>query len=387
MGKINNIIYLGLISLIFINNTYSQWDIKDVSAITTSNFNKVYFLDSLQGWCVGYNGVIIHTNDGGDNWELQQDNISNNNIKDVVFIDSLVGFYLSENGLYKTINSGQDWTQLSLPNGGDKICFFDSIRGIIVGNGGIFKTIDGGNNWELIENSVGANSYFVVDSNNIWASTNTKIFQYNGVNWIEKYYNGNDDFYSTYVVDSNNIWSVGANGKILYSDDNGDSWIQQATNWSEGYLFSAYFINENNGWAVGDYGKVFRFDGVSWSEENSNIGQMLSSVIFTTSNIGWATSWGGKLIYRDILTSNKNTKPLIEKFKVYPNPSNNIIQIKTYNTMESKISIYNIKGEKVYSKLSYENNEKINISNFQSGIYVIEVENNNSIETKKIMKE
>ena len=39
----------------------------------SSDLTSVYFVDAKQGWVVGHDGVVLHTADGGDSWQLQLD--------------------------------------------------------------------------------------------------------------------------------------------------------------------------------------------------------------------------------------------------------------------------------------------------------------------------
>ena len=46
---------------------------KQAQVPVSSDLVAVYFVDAKQGWAVGHDGVILHTADGGEYWELQLD--------------------------------------------------------------------------------------------------------------------------------------------------------------------------------------------------------------------------------------------------------------------------------------------------------------------------
>ncbi len=75
----------------------------------------VFFLDDKLGWATGHDAVILHTTDGGKNWQLQyEDPIPGGDIPkpllDVYFADENNGFASGAYGLMlKTSNGGQDW--------------------------------------------------------------------------------------------------------------------------------------------------------------------------------------------------------------------------------------------------------------------------------------
>ena len=69
---------------------------------------------------------------------------------------------------------------------------------------------------------------------------------------------------------------------------------------------------------------------------------------------------------------------------IFPNPVKDILTIE--NIENSKIMIYDISGKTVYLKQTNNNNEKINLSEFNRGVYFITISNNEEIITKKIVK-
>jgi PKD repeat protein len=78
-------------------------------------------------------------------------------------------------------------------------------------------------------------------------------------------------------------------------------------------------------------------------------------------------------------------------YSVYPNPSNNVLNIRAQylNSETTSIRIYNILGEQVYMNvpevINGELNKTIQVDNFVNGIYFIEVTSGNGASTKKIV--
>lgn len=76
----------------------------------------------------------------------------------------------------------------------------------------------------------------------------------------------------------------------------------------------------------------------------------------------------------------------IEGFALYPNPvSEGTIFIKTDSTTQKDVSIYNILGKLVYSNTFTGMQTIINLENIYSGIYMIKVQENNNISTRKLV--
>ena len=46
---------------------------KQSAVPVSSDLTAVYFVDENRGWTVGHDGVVLHTDDGGDAWRLQLD--------------------------------------------------------------------------------------------------------------------------------------------------------------------------------------------------------------------------------------------------------------------------------------------------------------------------
>lgn len=76
------------------------------------------------------------------------------------------------------------------------------------------------------------------------------------------------------------------------------------------------------------------------------------------------------------------------KINVYPNPTNNNVFFDNSVNQYEKASVYNYLGQKLGTKkLDFSNNESFDISSFSKGVYLLQLENENSIEVVKIVKD
>ncbi|PWH83289.1 hypothetical protein DIS18_01680 [Algibacter marinivivus] len=74
-----------------------------------------------------------------------------------------------------------------------------------------------------------------------------------------------------------------------------------------------------------------------------------------------------------------------DAFKLYPNPVKDLLNIKSLDASMSSISIYDITGKRVLQSNTI-NDGKINVSNLNSGIYVIRLEDaNRNFSVKKLV--
>ena len=78
--------------------------------------------------------------------------------------------------------------------------------------------------------------------------------------------------------------------------------------------------------------------------------------------------------------------PEINKTILYPNPTKNVIWIKSEQTMNTRelidLEVYNILGEKVYAS-KMQDDMKIDMTSYQNGYYCIKIGN----KTYKVLKE
>ena len=119
--------------------------------------NSVYFLNTNYGWCVGEQGKILATQDGGDSWSPQSIGRSTS-LQAVIFADMQNGWLLENitgyNGvgrIHHTNNGGSSWSQQYQGSAYTYLyglSFLNENRGWVVGSKGvILYTDDGGVSW------------------------------------------------------------------------------------------------------------------------------------------------------------------------------------------------------------------------------------------------
>jgi photosystem II stability/assembly factor-like uncharacterized protein len=156
----------------------------------------VDFVDAENGWAVGDAGVIYHTSDGGQSWNLQNWQYSDDMfcmLNDVNFIDQ---------------NNG--WAVGHIPVG-------QTEQAVII------HTSNGGDSWQM-------------------QSTFSEYQEFSAVQFL----------------DSNNGWvtvSYPNNQTILHSTNGGITWSIALSGGGGNNLFDIDFVDPNNGMAVG--GKIW----------------------------------------------------------------------------------------------------------------------------------
>jgi hypothetical protein len=119
-------------------------------------------------------------------------------------------------------------------------------------------------------------------------------------------------------------------------------------------------------------------------QPNSTNGNPPDSTQFTT-NGGWQfgiPSSKGNVNAGQTLSVVKNE---IENFAMYPNPvSNGQLNISSNSWADKQVEIYSISGQRVYSKL-VKNKEVLDIYNLNKGIYLVRIEEEGKIATRKLV--
>ena len=78
-----------------------------------------------------------------------------------------------------------------------------------------------------------------------------------------------------------------------------------------------------------------------------------------------------------------NDENNLSKVSIYPNPANDILNIK--NAESTSLKVYDVLGKLVASKDNIAINEQLKVSALQNGTYFIKFTDNNSVSTKKFI--
>ena len=134
---------------------------------TRATLTAVTFADEAHGWAVGHDAVIVHTDDGGQTWSLQNfEPELERPFLDVLFLTPQRGFAIGAYSLfYETSDGGQTWTEHETPVREDEWHFnaitrLDNGHLVIVGESGtVAVSSDAGETWTSAPSPY-AGSYF-----------------------------------------------------------------------------------------------------------------------------------------------------------------------------------------------------------------------------------
>lgn len=254
--------------ILFSDDNGSTW--LQASVPVSVTLTSVEFPTKDKGWVTGHDGVVLHSIDGGENWELQLDGKKVNELlvnyyeKQVVYkqaeLESVDESQKEEVSLeLENLLYSLEDTQIAIENKSLKsfmdVWFADELTGFVIGSYGImFRTEDGGGSWEpwgkrlnnidgfhLNAIASGKSGLFIAgEAGTLYRSTN------GGIHWsnIESPYQGS--FFSIAVNKKNDqVYALGLRGNAFRSDDGGQSWRKIETS-VETPLFGASVLRDGS---------------------------------------------------------------------------------------------------------------------------------------------
>jgi len=410
-------------------NIYSQGTWERIESPTDQNLQSVYFVDSLYGWAVGDSGTIIHTSNGGTDWEIQ-DGKNNNKIVDVFFLNRNLGWASSWNTssvpvgteLLKTTDAGKNWNIETYPDENifiQCILFIDSLNGWMGGALHAFvRTTDGGITWSQVEIDSSALAFYPVANIKF---LNSRIgyacggfFESAGVVWkttdggdiwyaIDPIYAPPDPIHEIHIFDSLNVLGVGGDFELfgvemIRTSDGGLSWDFE----SIGVLGIAWDLDIRNGneaWSPLGFELIYSLDaGSTWTSIPTPDSSLIFDIIFPDSLHGFAVGREGAIIkYNPPIINfveeiDEDIPERFSLFQNYPNPFNPSTTISYSIPTEGYVTlkVYDVLGNEVASLVDEQKHSgtfdvHYNASTLSSGIYYYQLVTSEFTSTKKLI--
>lgn len=296
-------------------------------------------------YAAGQNGFIVHSTDGGINWQRQTWNVAKAiegkgaphpgavdwaKITEISFVDPDHGWMVDNLGdLISTTDGGSawqsKWTGLVEANAAD---FVSPTQGWVVGYksaaagpiGVILATTDAGGTWKTqAEDRHSFTNVTFIDPERGWATDEDGAIwrtANGGTSWDHTNTPLHDPLLSIAFVDAKNGWVAGRDGEIYSTDDGGTSWepqdIESETGTADetapsdngppvpavmGQLRSIAVAGEF-GCAAGEHGIIVRTSdgGETWRVQSSPTDRNLESIAVSNSTTGWIVGDEGTIL-------------------------------------------------------------------------------------------
>ncbi len=276
---------------ILTSNDGVHWQQAKVPTKTT--LTAVYFINKYQGWAVGHDATIVHTNDGGLTWELQQSLPEKEKpLLDVVFKDENNGVAVGAYGLfYRTVDGGKSWQNefhqefltkddvqyITELKSEDEEAYIDEIGSILPHFNRIIKA---------------GNMLYLVGEIGLLASSDDFGRHWKVANEI---YQGS--FFDLLVTPKNHLLVVGLRGHIFRGNKNMQDW-QQIDSKTTALLNSVLLADDNRIIVLGNNGVllVSNDDGKSYQEQAQQDGKSLIAGVWFNHQLIVVSDVGIKII-------------------------------------------------------------------------------------------
>lgn len=431
-----------------LNELNAQWTIKNIDENSFSHSNVIKFKNDSLGLFMGDYSTILKTEDIGETWKEIELNI-NVNIKDFQYVEDssifAIGDYYTGNRenltskLIKSEDLGETWDSIANFQGQQlySLFFYNNDSGIVAGYDGVYRTINSGVSWSKVWSiiefgykygeitqlcfqaqigyaiGIGRNQhnnpnfdYFLLKSKDAGLTWDTiKTFQYP----LKTIYFINQD--------TGFIGTASSSSIVLKTSDGGNTWNETQLDNNSNSLNSIHFTSNMIGFAAGapsvfiPEGPTSFFisktinGGETWLSYDT-IGLPLNSIYFINDTTGFV-SGSYNLIMKSsgIINSLPNDYPwhLVGEsvnmdeikstdfhIKIYPNPTNGTLWMEqtTFSYPIKTIKLISATGRivEVMKPLSDKENMQIDMTNFDPGIYFIQVMYLDSQEIIKILK-
>ncbi|OGU58654.1 MAG: hypothetical protein A2X64_09130 [Ignavibacteria bacterium GWF2_33_9] len=196
--------------------------------------------------------------------------------------------------------------------------------------------------------------------NNLYSSTINDFF-----------YKLNSDLQAGKYISENELFIVGSNGYLLYSSDNGNSWIRKLTNTEETLTSIGYVQTNHTLFVIGSNGTLLKSTnkGDDWEKIDLNFNSFLYSISFSD-NYGIITGDSGAVFtsvdYGETwsiepkLTENRILRSIIVNNAIYLADDKSTIYSRPINYSEWKVHNFegNLGVEQISLKFLY-NNKKL----------------------------
>ena len=384
----------------------------------------VYALSENNIWVTGVDGTILHTLDGGLNWESIQSGITVG-LGKVQFINPDTGWVASSDYIYRTTDGGTSWVeQLYLPITNEVIFDIEFIagspgepvRGFAAGGlRWMWRTDDCGETWvKLAWGGCGSgnfNSCSFIDKNNGWfagapsvSDSITIVRTTDGGTTFEVQANPVSEplLKDVYFANDQRGLAVGIYGQTLYTSNGGANWEERPNG---GYTWMEVFLTENGkAWSAGFNGKIAHSTdwGYTWQMQESGVNDLIWGIHFINDNEGWAVGQESNAGF--ILHTTNGGVTFVEEEQIdeipftyslsnnFPNPFNPLtkIQYSIPQASNVQIKIFDMLGnavETLVNEVKSIGTYEItwNAENLPSGIYFYQVKAGSFIETKKMI--
>ena len=274
----------------------------DRTIYTTDKYYAVQALSKDRAFVVGYGGKILETTDGGMNWTRRESG-TDLGLFAVTFVDDKTGWISGQDGLIlHTTDGGKTWEKQE----SNAVFVEKDVRQPLFLFG--LHALDAQRAWAVGDRSVLTST---TDGGKTWRSR--KVNMETDLSGGESLASADPIFYDVKFVDPQKGWIVGEFGKIVYTQDGGETWHEQEKTLMEGTaifdlldlptLYGIHMVSAQEGLAAGIEGHLARTTdgGQRWTYEKIEADPPIVDPLFEVERAGdmdWAVGAAGEVLNR-----------------------------------------------------------------------------------------
>lgn len=378
-----------------------------------ANLRSLFFLDDNEGWLTTATidtGVILHTINGGNTWEIQTLPFVEN-IVALEMLDPINGYAASQEGsIFKTTNGGETWefhgptfalslADMDFPPGSD--------TGYACGqNGALFRITPEGIEDMYTGTISNKDAIHFISPNQGWVCGESVVQEYKNGEWVAGHAYPSGFWHDIFFIDSLHGWGTGywytfsgsgTDTTVIVNTTNDADWLPLLSNIGNHPLYKLYFLDHQKGWVAGATGIILSTQdgGQNWTREAEGMSnEWLSGLQFTSANTGYVCGnnmtllkYGQASSIEDHGNGNKGKHLRIE---VWPNPTQGHLNIQVADSgiQISRVELINLCGNVLedWQLGPGTRNPEFNISHLPAGIYLVQICIDNQFIVKKLIK-
>ena len=392
--------------LIYQSSLNAQWQMVD--SITAGAIQCIEFVNSDTGFVYNDWATMRKTSDGVQSWDTCKSAFESY-IFDIDFADANVGYAVGgawfpfakyyANGIMKTVDGGATWDSIFGNYHGGVFTDVEVLSAnefFAVGEGWACHSSDGGVTLDTMMVSQSINERFLKISflttqhgyllSQIFIQNQGAAYQLyetvdRGNTWQMMYSDtvSNSGFSDFIFNSSGDGMIVGEKGQVRINKGS-NSWTAVALPDTALWLHKLD-IADGKVYAIGSKVAVARQNrlfssidfGMSWQQEPITLDTLdhITDLSFPDGGVGYFTTYK-KLYKNSSLIS--ITDNIMQKVGIFPNPSDDFVQLNLPEEFLGDVRIVNSMGQEVASWKSVKNGTQLDVSDIPSGVYFVDVQ-------------
>jgi len=355
-------------------------------SIIPADLNDVYFIDELNGWIVGDDGSMIKTTNGGNNWDVLYRE-STENIKQVQFANQDTGWVIAGCNIIKTETGGGETCSLPYPILDEPNNYSEAFPDKVTLR---WHTVIGATSYRL---QISKSPVFIdpiYDEERLILTSQIISDLDTGMVYFWRVNASNDTFTSLW----SDTWlfttyEISLSAPVLNSPSDGsvDQPVSIILSWNESDDADKYYLQVDNDpdfsspiidneFILSESEFVFNLD------INTTYYWRVKALNYNGSMSPWSETW----IFTTTHSVGINESGYDTRYKLYPNPVNDVLFVEGFENELTNISILSLEG-KLLKQIKEKGMIQIDVSDLQNGIYLVKIVNSKIMITEKIVKQ